>query len=63
MICTFLKHKETVKAADVAKNVFGKSSKRLQILEKVEHTTFSLDKLEHINCFYFNFNGKNCFQL
>ena len=36
-ICTFLKHKETIKAADVAKGVFGKSNKRPQILEKVIH--------------------------
>ena len=33
-ICTFLKHKETIKTADVAKGVFGKSNKRPQILEK-----------------------------
>ena len=35
-ICTFLKHKETLKVADVAKGVFGKSNRRPQILEKVE---------------------------
>ena len=35
-ICTFLKFKETIKASDVAKGVFGKSNKRPQILEKVE---------------------------
>ena len=33
----FLKHKEKIKAADVAKEVFGKSNKRPQILENVIH--------------------------
>ncbi|KAF2362382.1 DNA binding HTH domain Psq-type [Trinorchestia longiramus] len=40
-ICTFLKHKDRIKDADVAKGVFGKSNKRPKILEKVEQHLLS----------------------